>query len=103
MNILILSFELLKKYSPESYPGIARLLDGCVHAWIGGSSFIVRTKLEPDGVLTQLRPHLVKGEFLCVFTASQPAGFFVPGFFMGEINKVLDGEVSFEETPQPST
>jgi hypothetical protein len=105
MNILIITFELLKKFSsksPESYPGVVRFLDNCVHAWIGGNSFIIRTKLNPDEVVAQLKPHLVQGEFLCVFTATQPASFFVPEFFLDGISKVLNEETSFEDTEQPS-
>lgn len=92
MNTLILTFQLLEPYSKAKHPGIDRLFSSCKMARIGDNAFLVRTKLEPDEICEQLQHHLVRGEFLCVFTAELPAQWIVPEFIGKQMDEVLNDE-----------
>lgn len=101
MNTLILTFQLLKPFDPYFHTGINRLLSVCKVASIGDNAFLICTILKPSEILEQLQHHLVKKEFLCVFTVTDPAVFFVPEFIGKQINTVLEGEMESRDTIPP--
>ena len=101
MNTLILTFQLLQPFDPDTHQGIARLFSVCKVARIGNNSFLIRTDLTPDEVCRQLSHHLRRKEFLCVFTAEKPAQWIVPEFIGKQINEVLKGETAEQDIIPP--
>jgi hypothetical protein len=102
MHTVVIALKLLKPYQASDYPGIARLLSATKFCEIGDNAFLVRTTFEPEEIVNQIYPHLVRGECISVFTATRPAHYFVPEFIGQQIGHVLEGESESSESIPPT-
>ena len=105
---MIVTCQLLEKYDPANHPerhqGISRFLtsQNTAFARAGDNAFLLSTPLTPEEVVDSIRPHLVRGEFVCAFTVTPPAHYVVPHFIQDQINRVLR-DTEFEDTIPPTT